>query len=40
MLGDVRGLDVAEPGCGTAYFSAWLARRGAADLGGRDPSPA
>ncbi len=28
-LGDVRGKDVAELGCGTAYFSAWLARRGA-----------
>ncbi|MFN8592962.1 MAG: class I SAM-dependent methyltransferase [Thermomicrobiales bacterium] len=23
------GLDIAELGCGTAYFSAWLARRGA-----------
>jgi SAM-dependent methyltransferase len=29
VLGDVRGLDVAELGCGTAYFSAWLARGGA-----------
>ena len=29
MLGDVRGLDVAELACGTAYFSAWLARAGA-----------
>jgi len=29
VLGDVRGLDVVELGCGTAYFSAWLARRGA-----------
>jgi SAM-dependent methyltransferase len=29
VLGDVRGLDVLELGCGTAYFSAWLARRGA-----------
>ena len=28
VLGDVRGLDVVELGCGTAYFSAWLARRG------------
>ena len=28
-LGDVRGLDVIELGCGTAHFSAWLARRGA-----------
>ncbi len=25
VLGDVRGLDVVELGCGTAYFSAWLA---------------
>jgi hypothetical protein len=24
---DVRGLDVVELGCGTAYFFAWLARR-------------
>ncbi|HVN13630.1 MAG TPA: class I SAM-dependent methyltransferase [Kineosporiaceae bacterium] len=29
VLGDVRGLDVVELGCGTAYFSAWLARLGA-----------
>ncbi len=29
LLGDVTGLRVAELGCGTAYFSAWLARRGA-----------
>jgi hypothetical protein len=29
VLGEVRGLDVVELGCGTAYFSAWLARRGA-----------
>lgn len=28
-LGDVRDLDVAELACGTAYFSAWLARAGA-----------
>jgi SAM-dependent methyltransferase len=31
-LGDLRGLrglDVVELGCGTAYLSAWLARRGA-----------
>ena len=33
MLGDVRGLDVVELGCGTAYFSAWLARRGARPTG-------
>lgn len=32
-LGDVRGLDVAELGCGTAYFSARLARAGARPVG-------
>ena len=29
VLGDVAGKDVVELGCGTAYFGAWLARRGA-----------
>jgi SAM-dependent methyltransferase len=29
VLGDVRDLDVVELACGTAYFSAWLARAGA-----------
>jgi SAM-dependent methyltransferase len=38
-LGDVGGLDVVELGCGTAYFSAWLARRGARPVG-VDPTPA
>lgn len=33
VLGDVRGLDVIELGCGTAYLSAWLARRGARPVG-------
>ena len=33
MLGDVAGLDVVELGCGTAYFSAWLAKRGARPVG-------
>ncbi len=33
VLGDVAGLDVVELGCGTAYFSAWLARRGARPVG-------
>jgi SAM-dependent methyltransferase len=33
VLGDVRGLDVVELGCGTAYFSAWLAQRGARPVG-------
>jgi hypothetical protein len=28
VLGDVANLDVVELGCGTAYFSSWLARRG------------
>jgi len=30
---DVNGLDVIEMGCGTAYFSAWMARRGARPVG-------
>ena len=29
VLGEVGDLDVVELGCGTAYFSAWLARLGA-----------
>lgn len=33
VLGDVSDLDVIELGCGTAYFSAWLARRGAQPVG-------
>jgi SAM-dependent methyltransferase len=32
-LPDVFGKDVVELGCGTAYFSAWLARRGARPVG-------
>jgi len=32
-LGDVGGLDVVELGCGTAYVSAWLAKRGARPVG-------
>jgi SAM-dependent methyltransferase len=39
VLGDVGGLEVIELGCGTAYFSAWLARRGARPVG-LDPTPA
>jgi SAM-dependent methyltransferase len=35
----VAGLDVVELGCGTAYISAWLARRGAKPVG-IDNSPA
>ena len=38
-LADVDGLDVVELGCGTAYVSAWLARRGARPVG-VDPTPA
>ena len=38
-LGDVDGLDVVELGCGTAYISAWLAKRGARPVG-VDPTPA
>jgi SAM-dependent methyltransferase len=33
VLGDVAGLDVIELGCGTAYFSAWLAKQGARPVG-------
>jgi SAM-dependent methyltransferase len=39
VLGDVHGLDVVELGCGTAYFSAWLAKLGARPVG-VDPTPA
>jgi SAM-dependent methyltransferase len=39
VLGDVANRDVVELGCGTAYFSAWLARRGARSVG-VDLSPA
>jgi SAM-dependent methyltransferase len=33
ILPDVTGKDVLELGCGTAYFSAWFARRGARVIG-------
>ena len=39
-LPDVAGKDVVELGCGTAYISAWLARRGARSVVGIDPTPA
>jgi SAM-dependent methyltransferase len=39
ILPHVDGLDVVELGCGTAYFSAWLARGGARVVG-VDPTPA
>ena len=38
-LGDVDGKDVVELGCGTAYFGAWLAKRGAR-VTGVDVTPA
>jgi SAM-dependent methyltransferase len=38
-LGNVAGLEVVELGCGTAYFSAQLAHRGARPVG-VDPTPA
>ncbi len=38
-LGEVVGLDVVELGCGTAYFSARLAKHGARPVG-VDPTPA
>ena len=38
-LGEVAGKDVIELGCGTAYFGAWLAKRGAR-VTGVDPTPA
>jgi ubiquinone/menaquinone biosynthesis C-methylase UbiE len=39
IFGDVSGFDIVELGCGTAYYSAWLARRGARVVG-VDPTPA
>jgi SAM-dependent methyltransferase len=39
-LPDVAGKDVVELGCGTAYVSAWLKKRGAARVVGVDPTPA
>ena len=39
VLGGVAGKDVIELGCGTAYFGAWLARRGAR-VTGVDITPA
>ena len=40
VLPDVRGLDVIELGCGTAYFGAWLKRSGARRVVGVDVTPA
>jgi SAM-dependent methyltransferase len=39
VLGDVEGLDIVDLGCGTGYFSAWFAKRGARPVG-IDPTPA
>jgi SAM-dependent methyltransferase len=39
VLPDVADKDVVELGCGTAYWSSWLARRGARVVG-VDPTPA
>lgn len=39
-LPDVRGKDVLELGCGTAYFSAWMKRLGADRVVGVDVTPA
>ena len=39
VLGDMAGKDVIELGCGTAYFGAWLAKRGAR-VTGVDITPA
>ncbi|MDP9405388.1 MAG: methyltransferase domain-containing protein, partial [Actinomycetota bacterium] len=39
LLDDVDGRDALELGCGTAYVSAWLARRGARAVG-LDPTGA
>jgi SAM-dependent methyltransferase len=39
LLPDVAGKDVVELGCGTAYVSSWVARRGGRPVG-VDPTPA
>ena len=40
VLPDVKGRDVVELGCGTAYFGAWLKRAGAKRVVGVDVTPA
>ena len=39
-LPEVQGIDVVELGCGTAYFGAWLKKRGARRVVGIDVTPA
>ncbi len=40
FLPDLRGLEVIELGCGTAYFGAWLKKHGARRVVGVDITPA
>ena len=40
ILPDLHGKDVIELGCGTAYFGAWLKKRGARRVVGVDVTPA
>ena len=40
ILPDLRGLEVIELGCGTAYFGAWLKKGGAKRVVGVDITPA
>jgi SAM-dependent methyltransferase len=40
MLPELRGKNVIELGCGTAYFGAWLKRAGASRVVGIDVTPA
>src|SRR5260370_26878878 len=40
VLPEVNGLNVIELGCGTAYFGAWLKKRGARRVVGVDITPA
>ena len=40
VLPDIRGKDVVELGCGTAYVAAWLKRGGARQVVGVDITPA
>ena len=40
ILPELEGKDIVELGCGTAYFGAWLKKRGAARVVGVDVTPA